>query len=121
MRPPSITTSAWMLPWRDVPQPRYVPSFQAGAAVGAGAAGCGASIAVGAVTDATGGGGAGVSRGEGAGALTPRSAIICGDSGSAVTPRVRTRSTVGLEENDSGGGSGARGRNLSPMPGASIR
>ena len=41
IRPPSITTEACMSPWREVPQPVYVPSFHfvAGSAGAAGAGG----------------------------------------------------------------------------------
>ena len=31
MRPFSMTTVAWMSPWREVPQPEYVPSLYTGA------------------------------------------------------------------------------------------
>lgn len=44
MRPPSITTAAWISPWREVPQPRYLPSFQVGAAGAVGGGGGGAGV-----------------------------------------------------------------------------
>ena len=48
MRPSWITTAAWMSPWREVPQPRYVPSLYcafggAGAPGAVGAAGSAAT------------------------------------------------------------------------------
>jgi hypothetical protein len=85
MRPPSITTAAWMSPWRHVPQPVYVPSFHCAAGAAAGADGAGAA---GGVTDATetvagaATGTLGATDGVGAVAVLPESAG-CSEAGGA--------------------------------------
>src|SRR5579864_5239157 len=81
MRPLSITTVAWMSPWRQPPHPAYFPSFHAfgeGAAEGVAGISAGCSDAavteaggagVGAATDARGSAGDGVATTLGAGML----------------------------------------------------
>ena len=82
MRPPSITTAASISPWREVPQPVYVPSFHLGAGGGAGSAG--ATTGATGSTAAAGGGGA-TGPGVKAGAAASTGAGTATASGTAAT------------------------------------
>ena len=82
MRPSRISTDAWMSPCRLEPQPRYVPSFQWGAAAvvavgaAAGAAGAG-EAAAGAVT------GSGVTAATGGSSADAEGAARCSAGGAS--------------------------------------